>query len=243
MSHFNLQIGVALGFVAVITATFGNLAAYSQTNMKRLLAYSTIAHAGYMLLAVAAMMIFLNTPGLSTEYRVEQASRAVEGLLYYLVVYLVMNLGAFGIVALIRNEIFSEKIADYAQLARHSPMLAVGMLICLFSLVGIPPTGGFFGKFAIFSSLFRAAEYQPILYYVFVLAVFNTVFSLFYYLNVLRVMWIVPAEESSRIAEVPLASKAGAFVALMAFCVLITGTFFIAPISDVARYVSLQFIP
>jgi len=126
MTNFNMQIGVVLGFIAVITATFGNLAAYSQTNMKRLLAYSTIAHAGYMLLAVSAMMIFLNAPG-DKSYAAD-AGRAVEGLLYYLAVYLVMNLGAFGIVAMIRNEIFSERIADYAGLAKTSPMLAVGIL-------------------------------------------------------------------------------------------------------------------
>ncbi len=232
MKQFNLQIGVVLGFVAAITATFGNLAAYSQTNMKRLLAYSTIAHAGYMLMAVSAMMIFLSLGDSNG------AKRAIEGLLYYLMVYLVMNLGAFGIVALIRNEIFSEQIADYAQLAKSSPMLAVGMLICLFSLVGIPPTGGFVGKFMIFAAMFDAAEYQPIMYAVFVVGVLNTVFSLFYYLNVLRVMWIVPADESARTAEVPLASRSGAFVAVLSIAVIVTGTIFVAPVQQIAEQVT-----
>ncbi len=239
LQQFNMQIGVALGFVAAITATFGNLSAYSQTNMKRLLAYSTIAHAGYMLMAVSAMMIFLNSPGDASTANAN-ASLAIEGLLYYLVVYVLMNLGAFGIVALIRNEIYSEEIADYAGMSKTSPMLAVGMLICLFSLVGIPPTGGFIGKFVIFAALFDAAQYQPIMYAVFLLGVLNTVFSLFYYLNVLRVMWIVPAKDSVRIAEVPLVSKRGAYVAFLAVCVMVAGTIFIAPVYEAAEHVSVM---
>jgi NADH-quinone oxidoreductase subunit N len=239
LQQFNMQIGVALGFVAAITATFGNLSAYSQTNMKRLLAYSTIAHAGYMLMAVSAMMIFLNAPGDASTANTN-ASLAIEGLLYYLVVYVLMNLGAFGIVALIRNEIYSEEIADYAGMSKTSPMLAVGMLICLFSLVGIPPTGGFIGKFVIFAALFDAAQYQPIMYAVFLLGVLNTVFSLFYYLNVLRVMWIAPAKDSVRIAEVPLVSKRGAYVAFLAVCVMVAGTIFIAPVYEAAEHVSVM---
>ncbi|QDT50171.1 NADH-quinone oxidoreductase subunit N [Symmachiella dynata] len=239
LQQFNMQIGVALGFVAAITATFGNLSAYSQTNMKRLLAYSTIAHAGYMLMAVSAMMVFLNAPGDASTANAN-ASLAIEGLLYYLVVYVLMNLGAFGIVALIRNEIYSEEIADYAGMSKTSPMLAVGMLICLFSLVGIPPTGGFIGKFVIFAALFDAAQYQPIMYAVFLLGVLNTVFSLFYYLNVLRVMWIVPAQDSVRIAEVPLVSKRGAYVAFLAVCVMVAGTIFIAPVYEAAEHVSVM---
>jgi len=239
LQQFNMQIGVALGFVAAITATFGNLSAYSQTNMKRLLAYSTIAHAGYMLMAVSAMMIFLNAPGDANTANAN-AGLAIEGLLYYLVVYVLMNLGAFGIVALIRNEIYSEEIADYAGMSKTSPMLAVGMLICLFSLVGIPPTGGFIGKFVIFAALFDAAQYQPIMYAVFLVGVLNTVFSLFYYLNVLRVMWIAPAKDSARIAEVPLVSKRGAYVAFLAVCVMVTGTIFIAPVYEAAEHVSMM---
>ena len=156
----------------------------------------------------------------------------------WLMVYLLMNLGAFGIVALIRNEIYSEEIADYAGLYRTSPMLAVGMLICLFSLVGIPPTGGFIGKFAIFSALFNAAKYQPIMYAVFIIGVLNTVFSLFYYINVLRVMWISEPQEAGRVAQVPLASKSGEYVSLLALGVLVTGTLFVTPVFKVAGHVS-----
>src|SRR5690606_4399955 len=126
-----------------------NLAAYTQKNVKRMLAYSTIAHAGYMLMAVAAMVVILNAPasaGLDTHV---EATKALEGLLYYLAVYLFMNLGAFAIVAIIRNYTYSEEIDSYAGLYAQAPVLCLGMGVCLFSLVGLPPLGGFVGKFMI----------------------------------------------------------------------------------------------
>ena len=128
MADFNLRLGIGLGIVAAITTTFGNLAAYTQTNMKRLLAYSTIAHAGYMLMAVAAMMVILNAPAPTERIafdQTEQGARCLEGLLYYLAVYLFMNLAAFAIVALIRNGIGSEEIEDYAGLGWQAPILGI----------------------------------------------------------------------------------------------------------------------
>ena len=103
-----------LAIVAAVTCTFGNLAAYGQTNMKRLLAYSTIAHAGYMMMAVAAAVQLVGT-------NVAAAQEAVAAVLFYLVVYVFMNLGAFAIVAFLRNTIGSEEIADYAGLIRRRP--------------------------------------------------------------------------------------------------------------------------
>src|SRR5262249_26115018 len=100
LATLNYSLGIGLAFVAALTATFGNLAAYSQTNVKRLLAYSTIAHAGYMLMAVGAMMVLLNGPHVANINARADATRAVEGLLYYLIAYLFMNLGAFGVVAI-----------------------------------------------------------------------------------------------------------------------------------------------
>ncbi len=95
LANLNYAVGIGLGLIAALTATFGNLAAYSQNNVKRLLAYSTIAHAGYMLMAVAAMMVILNGPHVPNVDVPFNVSRAVAGLLYYLCVYLFMNLGAF----------------------------------------------------------------------------------------------------------------------------------------------------
>ncbi len=146
LAHLNYALGLGLGMVAALTATFGNLAAYSQRNVKRLLAYSTIAHAGYMLMAVSAMMVIANGPKVPNVDVSFNVTRAIEGLLYYLVVYLFMNLGAFAVVALIRNEIFSEEIDDYNGLAQQAPRYCLCMAVCLFSLIGLPPFGGFFAK-------------------------------------------------------------------------------------------------
>src|SRR5581483_3634257 len=97
-----LTFGLGLGVIAAVTATFGNLAAYSQRNMKRLLAYSTIAHAGYMLMAVAALVVLQTSSELPSSVGPslsDRSARAIEGLMYYLAVYLFMNLGAFAVTA------------------------------------------------------------------------------------------------------------------------------------------------
>lgn len=205
MSNVYLHLGIGLGVIAAVTATFGNLAAYAQTNIKRLLAYSTIAHAGYMLMAVAAMVVILNAPTAAGFDREFEARRALEGLLYYLSVYLFMNLGAFAIVALIRNQIFSEEIEDYNGLVQETPVLCVCMLICLFSLVGVPPLGGFIGKWMIFASLYQAGQLHWAMWAILSIGAINTVFSLFYYLRVLKAMFMTPRPEGGRSVEIPLA--------------------------------------
>ena len=138
-----------VALLAAVTCTFGNLAAYGQTNMKRLLAYSTIAHAGYMMMAVAAAVALAgrNPAG---------AQKAVAALAFYAGIYLFMNLGAFAVVAFLRNALGSEEIADYAGLIRTSPGLVVSMGIILFSLVGLPPLAGFAAKFTVFAAMFDA---------------------------------------------------------------------------------------
>ncbi len=241
LATVNLYLGVGLGIIAAVTATFGNLAAYSQKNMKRLLAYSTIAHAGYMLMAVAAMMVVLNgsEPPDAVVSRAEAARDCIEGLLYYLVVYFFMNLGAFAIVALIRNKIFSEDIADYAGLARQAPGLAVCMLLCLFSLVGLPPFGGFFGKFVIFASLYNAGFYHASMWVVLAIGGLNTVFSLVYYIRVLKVMFIGSATDDARTIDFSMASNAGRYVLLVSVPVLLLGVL-VNPVSQIARQVAKQ---
>src|SRR3954468_14790036 len=112
-------LGPSLVFFAALTATFGNLAAYPQTNLKRLLAYSTIAHAGYMMMGLATL------------------SRAgAAAVLFYLVAYLFMNLGAFAVVAFIRNQTGSEDLSSYRGLIHRSPLLATLMAVFLLSLLG-----------------------------------------------------------------------------------------------------------
>jgi NADH-quinone oxidoreductase subunit N len=218
-----VSLGIGLGIVGAVSATFGNLAAYAQNNMKRLLAYSTIAHAGYMLMAVAAMVVILNSGGDPVKVQ-SQAATCLEGLMFYLAVYLFMNLGAFAIVALIRNEIHSEEIKDYAGIGRQVPILGIGMVFCMFSLVGMPPFGGFFAKLIIFSSLLDAGYVHWSMWAVLAVGGLNTVFSLFYYLRVLNVMYLVPRPEDAKPVEIPF-NPVGAYVLLVSVPVLLLGFF------------------
>ncbi len=170
----------ALAVFAALTATFGNLAAYVQTNLKRLLAYSTIAQAGYMMMAVAT----LTQAGLSM-------------MLFYLAAYLFMNLGAFAVVAYLRNETGSENLDDYRGLVRRSPWMVVTLSFFLLSLLGVPPLVGFWAKFLVFKELFHAGDaYRELnemtlswsMYSLLVIGGINTVISAVYYLKVMKVM-------------------------------------------------------
>jgi NADH-quinone oxidoreductase subunit N len=198
-----------LAFVAVITCTFGNMAAYGQTNIKRLLAYSTIAQAGYMIMPVpAAMVLAGDNP--------EAARTAMASMAFYAAVYVFMNLGAFAIVALLRNHLHSEEIADYAGLVRRSPIITVCFTIILISLIGLPPLAGFAGKLLIFSSLVQAK-----LWTVLVIAGLNTAISLYYYLRVVKVMTIDPEPEQARGAEI--AFVPGTYIVAVTVPVVVLG--------------------
>ncbi len=243
LADIYLSLGIGLGVIAAITATFGNLAAYAQTNIKRLLAYSTIAHAGYMLMAVAAMVVIVNSRAVGDFSQLwvdTEAKRCLEGLLYYLFVYLFMNLGAFAIVALIRNHIFSEEIEDYNGLYEQAPVLCVCMGICMFSLTGVPPLGGFIGKFMIFASLFQAGTVHPIMWAILVIAGINTVFSLFYYIRVLRAMFLTPRLEGARTVDVPFNSVPAVYVMMISVPVVLLGVF-IQGLSETAQSVATVF--
>jgi NADH-quinone oxidoreductase subunit N len=170
----------ALAFFAALTATFGNLAAYVQTNLKRLLAYSTIAHAGYMMMGLATL-----------------TQQGVNAVLFYLVAYLVMNLGAFAVVAFLRNETGTEDLDDYRGLVRRSPWMVVTLCFFLLSLLGIPPLIGFAAKFELFVALYKGGEEyarmgEPglgaTLFGLFAVGAFNTVLSAVYYVRVMKVM-------------------------------------------------------
>jgi len=177
-------------FFAIVTCTFGNLAAYGQNNLKRLFAYSTIAHAGYMMMPVSAAVAMAGLDNIGAE-------KAIAALAIYMAVYLFMNLAAFAVVAFFRNATRSEDLGDYAGLVRRSPLTVICFGIALFSLVGLPPLSGFVGKFAIFASLVDGwqkleAASQPGFYLLLLLLVggLNTAISLFYYLRVVKVMTI-----------------------------------------------------
>jgi NADH-quinone oxidoreductase subunit N len=168
-----------LSAVAIATMTVGNLAAINQTNLKRLLAYSSISHAGYMLLGLIAG----NATG-------------IKGIAVYVMVYTFMNLGAFTVlVALRRKNIIGEDMEDIAGLMHKSPGYAILMLIFLLSLAGIPPTAGFLGKYYIFLSLIETKHY--------VLAVVATLYvavAIYYYFRIVRSMFILEETEKEALA-------------------------------------------
>lgn len=177
-----------LAVIAVLTLTVGNLAAVNQTNIKRLLAYSSISHAGYMLLGLVAG----NETG-------------INGIAVYVMVYTFMNLGAFLVlVALRRKNIIGEDLDDISGLMHKSPGYALLMLIFLLSLAGIPPTAGFLGKYYIFLSLIQTGHYT--------LAVVATLYvavAIYYYFKVVRSMFT--GEETEK---APLATSFGLRLAL-----------------------------
>lgn len=202
-------IGMMVAFLSLITCTFGNLAAYGQTNIKRLFAYSTIAHAGYMMMPIPAAMALIGVDNSAAE-------RAIAALSLYIGIYLFMNLTAFAIVAFLRNRYRSEQISDYAGLVRQSPGIVICFAIVLFSLVGLPPLAGFIGKFAVFASVWQAYQATGYGYLAFLLVVggINTAISLFYYLRVVKVMAIDSPDDQRAPAEsFPLWSISGIYTA------------------------------
>jgi len=158
-----------LSLIAVITMTIGNLVALQQDNVKRMLAYSSIAHAGYMLLALPVM-----------------SADSIYAIMIYIVMYLFMNLGAFFVVIAIKNKDGGESFDDYKGLGWEMPIIGAAMTIFMVSLTGLPPTAGFIGKFYIFASLIEGGES---FYWLVVAGGVNSVISLYYYLRVVKVMY------------------------------------------------------
>jgi NADH-quinone oxidoreductase subunit N len=163
-----------LWVIAVVTMTLGNVLALAQYNIKRMLAYSSIAHAGYLLVGFIAL-----------------SSSSIEAMMFYLFAYTMMNVGAFTVAFIInvRGE-GSYQISDFMGAGTKNPFLAVVMGIFLFSLAGIPPTAGFFGKFY----LFKSALDQGYIYLV-VIAVLNSALSVYYYLRILVIMFMQKEEQ------------------------------------------------
>ncbi|MBI1899686.1 MAG: NADH-quinone oxidoreductase subunit N [Planctomycetia bacterium] len=196
-------MGYLIGFLAAITATFGNLAAYGQTNIKRLLAYSTIAHAGIMMMPVAAAMLLAGESATGT-------AQAVGAVGFYVVMYLFMNLGAFAIVAFLRNELRSEEIADYAGLIHRAPGVALCFSVILISLLGLPPLSGFVAKVVAFLPLADAGWITLLL-----IGCVNGFLSLFYYLRVVKVMCMDPAPDDAPPVRFPLLTSVNGWLVLV----------------------------
>ena len=195
-----------LVFVSIATMTGANFAALTQTNLKRLLAYSSIAHVGYMLLGLVA--------GTSTALNVD----GIKGILIYLLVYTFMNLGAFAVITSLRHRnVIGDEIDDIAGLYSRSPIEAVLMLFFLLSLAGIPPLAGFWGKYFIFLSLIESGHYTLA-----GLAVLYSVFGLYYYLRIANAAFMREPLEKEKVS---LSPALGLALGLTAFATLAIGLF------------------
>jgi NADH-quinone oxidoreductase subunit N len=181
--------GIILAVISAIGITLGNISAIPQTNIKRMLGYSSIAHAGYILVGVAAI-------GLSSSADTD----ALTATLFYLVAFAVSDLTAFISVIAISNRVGSDLIADFAGIGKQSPLMALALTLALISLTGFPPTVGFLAKFYIF-----AAGVNNGLLWLVVIAAINTAVSAYFYVNVIKVMWLGQAKiEGSVPASLPL---------------------------------------
>src|SRR5436190_2113766 len=212
--------GTLLWALSLLTLIVGNLLAIGQTNVKRMLAYSSVAHTGYILAGVTS----LRGAGMSADKMQETGAAAM----YYLFVYTFMTLGAFAFLVYAgRGDKDAEDIGDFAGLAKRKPWAALAMTVFMISLAGIPPTAGFFGKFLLFKAMVNAQEYALV-----IVGVLSSAVSLYYYLRVVVFMYMKPEGQG---AEAP---RLGFNSALVVFaCALFTVALGIMP----TKYLSLSY--
>ncbi len=191
-----------LALLAAVSIVLGNLAAIVQSSVRRLIAYSAIAHGGYMLLGVLV-------PG----------QQGMASLVYYVITYALTTLGAFGVVAIVQEHTGSDRLSDFGGLSRRAPLLSFCMLIFMLSLAGIPPLAGFFGKFYVFASALRSGQAGLGLLWLVILALAMSAVSLYYYLQVLKQIYVAPGPEDS--LRTPIVSQV--VVGLLALAVVALG--------------------
>jgi len=200
----SLDWGLIFAVLSAIGMTLGNVAAIPQTNIKRMLGYSSIAQAGYLMVGLATVGL---SPGADVVGR--------SGILFFLASYSLTNLGAFIAIIAISNKLDSDLIDDYSGMGKRAPLLALALTLCLISLIGMPPAAGFMAKFYIFS-----AAVQHNLLWLVVIAVLNSVISAYYYLRVVKVMWLgEPASEE----KVPSSGALRVALSLSCLGVLLLG--------------------
>jgi NADH-quinone oxidoreductase subunit N len=204
--NLSLDWGMILAVLSAISMTAGNVIAIQQDNMKRMLGYSSIAQAGYILVGLAAVAL---SPIASTN--------AQSGILFFLAAYSLTNLGAFIAIIAISNKINSDRINDFAGMGKRSPLMALALTLCLISLIGLPPAAGFMAKFYIFST-----AVQHDLLWLVVVAVVNSVISAYYYLRVVKVMWMDEPASTERIE-----ASSALRVALLLSCLGVLLLFFL----------------
>ena len=183
--------------LAAITMTVGNVVAIAQKNIKRMLGYSSIAQAGYLMIGLAAV-----------------SSTGSSALVFFLGCYALTNLGAFIAIIAISDKIDSDEIADYSGMIRRAPLLALALALCLISLTGIPPTAGFMAKIYIFSAGINSG-----LLWLVIIAVINSVISAFYYLRVVRVMFLGAPVSEERVSS-PRSLQTALFLACLGVLLL-----------------------
>jgi len=198
-----------LSVVTVATMFYGNLGALSQTNIKRLLGYSGIAQAGYLLMGLVAATV-----------------ESGSAMLYYLAGYLATNLLAFMVIVVFSRTVKGHSISSYAGLARRSPILAASLLVAMLSLAGVPPLAGFFGKFLLIDAVIKAGYT-----WLAVVAALNVVTALYYYLQVVKTVYVLPPAAETPI-EVDTSTKAVLYACMLA--ILVIGVFQ-EPLYDAVR--------
>jgi NADH-quinone oxidoreductase subunit N len=211
IQHFWVAL-VAVG--ATVSMTLGNVLALAQKNIKRLLAYSSIAQAGYTLIGVAAIQ--------------SQSVQGVASVAFYMFMYTFTNLLAFAVVILFSEATKSETIADLAGLNRRNPMLALAMTIGMLSLGGIPPMAGFFGKFFLFNAAIEAD-----LTWLAVIGVINSIIALYYYLVVIKVMYVDRSEHEDK--PIPVSRPYAWVLGITSIVVIVLGTVGAQVLLDWAR--------
>jgi len=204
VADYGKSIGALLALIAAVTMTVGNLSALKQSSLKRMLAYSSIAHAGYILIGAAAM-----TAG------------GFEAAMWYLAAYYFMNLGAFAVVLFFEGVTGSDKIENLRGLGPKYPLISIAMVALLVSLTGLPPTVGFYGKYLLFIEGVNAG-----LMWLVVVAAINSVISLFYYFRIAKALFIEQADEAP---STPPALSNPAFTGLIVLLGAGSIYFFMAP--------------
>lgn len=228
-----------LALMCALSMFWGNLVAIPQRNIKRMMAYSSIAQVGYLMIGVLAEMhIFTraNTSDAMVRANVSGAEGlpwGIQGVLIFLVAYLLMNLGAFAVIVAVGKRIGSDNIEDYRGLMKRAPLYAGALVVFFASLAGIPPTAGFMGKLFVFGAAVKVGLMgHPELIVLAVLGVVNSVISVYYYFNVVRLMFFAPAAVDHKIRGTVAVNTAVVATLALTLAFLV----FAKPVSSVASH-------
>jgi NADH-quinone oxidoreductase subunit N len=203
--QLGMEWGAILAVLSTVTMTLGNLTALAQRNLKRMLAFSSIAHAGYALIGVVSLSQF-----------------GVTAVVYYLIAYLMTNLAAFGVVTVFSRAVGSDELTAYYGLSRRSPWLALSLMVALLSLAGMPPLGGFIVKFLVFASAVKAN-----MIWLAVIGVLNSIIGLYYYMTVLKYVYLYRMEgENEEQAPIPVTRPYKLALLVLSFGIILIGVIF-----------------